>query len=145
MDNIWFDSHVVKAVKFVTQEELIAIMSKFTPKLTAGDDLIPSPLVYDYKSVFAKPLALIIINLFLKLVIFPDYWKRLMWHKWLKLKIRIIYNNRQISIPSNLAKVMKQVLHKSIYANVKSYLSPEQHGFINGRSTITNLWMTKPR
>ena len=34
-------------VKPVTQEELIVIMSKFPPKLTAGDDLIPSLLVHD--------------------------------------------------------------------------------------------------
>ena len=52
---------------------------------------------------------------------------------------QLLNNYRPISILSNFSKVMEQVLYKPIYYSVRPYISPYQHGFVKGRSTITNL------
>ena len=126
-------------INSVSEQDLIIIMSKFSTKLTAGDDLIPSFLVHDCKYAFSEPLT-IIINLALRSNTFPDRWKRARIspiHK--KGKSSALDNYRPIAILSNFAKVFEQVLYGRIYENVRSYISPNQHGFMSGRSTITNL------
>ncbi|KAJ3661981.1 hypothetical protein Zmor_006351 [Zophobas morio] len=51
----------------------------------------------------------------------------------------MIPNYRRIGILSNFSKVFEQVLYSAIYNHVKNYISPQQHGFVSGRSTVTNL------
>ena len=127
------------SVTSVSPEELILIMGKFSNKLTAGDDLIPSFIIHDCRHILATPLALI-INLALKTNTYPDRWKIAKVIPILKKGSSQMFNNyRPISILPNFSKVMEQVLYKQIYRNVHPYLSPNQHGFLKGRSTITNL------
>jgi hypothetical protein len=46
---------------------------------------------------------------------------------------------RPISIICNFSKILESILYKRIYAGVKNYISPHQHGFVERRSTLTNL------
>ncbi|CAD6233683.1 GSCOCG00007254001-RA-CDS, partial [Cotesia congregata] len=50
-----------------------------------------------------------------------------------------IINYRPISILCAFSKVFEIYLYTRLYANFINHLSPNQHGFIPGRSTITNL------
>lgn len=46
---------------------------------------------------------------------------------------------RPISKMCLIAKLFEKILHKQLYCTFKSSFSDYQHGFIKGRSTISNL------
>ena len=48
-------------------------------------------------------------------------------------------NYRPISLLSYVSKLFETLVQKYLYNHVKKYISNEQHGFCEGRSTITNL------
>ncbi|KAJ3649111.1 hypothetical protein Zmor_020871 [Zophobas morio] len=124
---------------YVSPVELINIMSKFHDKFTAGDDLIPSFIVRDCRYAFAEPLSLI-FNLAIKTSTFPSKWKCARICPILKKgDSSDVLNYRQISILPNFSKVFEQSLYLTVYSNVKKYISPYQHGFVSGRSTVSNL------
>ncbi|XP_075167476.1 uncharacterized protein LOC142239568 [Haematobia irritans] len=50
-----------------------------------------------------------------------------------------ISNYRPISKLSNIAKLFEHIIFEKVYFAVKSIISPFQHGFVRGRSTVTNL------
>lgn len=123
----------------IDEDQLIKIMSSLPNKLTAGDDGVPSFFVRDCRCVLARPLALI-INLSLRTCTFPELWKRArICPVFKKGDVSDISNYRPISILSNFAKVYEVVISNHIFTNVRSFLSTNQHGFMPGRSTITNL------
>lgn len=122
-----------------SEEDLIRTMARFADKNTAGDDGIPSFLLRDTRYVLAEPL-LILINLAIDKSVFPDTWKRarlIPIHK--KGDSSLIGNYRPISILSNFAKIFESVIYHQIINNVRPALSTYQHGFLPGRSTVTNL------
>ncbi|XP_063922065.1 uncharacterized protein LOC135136626 [Zophobas morio] len=111
-------------------------MAKWSNNLTAGDYSIPSFMVRDCRFLLAKPLA-IIINLALRSGSFPGRWKRNRIIPVLKKENpHLLSNYRPISILPNFAKI---VLYRCIDGSVHSYISENQHGFMTGRSTVTNL------
>ena len=123
----------------VMEDELVGILSKSKNKLTSGADMIPSFLLRDCKLILAKPLS-IIINLSIRTSTFPNRWKVARIcpvHK--KGDAGQISNYRPISILPNFSKIYEQYLYTTIYYNVSRYMSPHQHGFMAGRSTVTNL------
>ena len=107
---------------------------------TSGPDQIPAFLVKDCAAVFSEPL-MIIFNTILKTGCFPSSWKL--------SKVCPVYKNgspndisnyRAVSLLSNFAKIFEILLQNKIYFQIKSCLSPLQHGFIEKRSTISNLF-----
>nr|CAI5870437.1 unnamed protein product [Callosobruchus analis] len=129
--NIYFDN--------ITEKEIISASKKLKNKLTSGPDNIPSLLVKDCIYVFAKPL-LSIFNLSVTTNTFPDTWKLSRVCPVFKSGNRsIIENYRPISILCNFAKVFEVILYNRIYSVIHRSLSPFQHGFLAGRSTVTNL------
>lgn len=48
-------------------------------------------------------------------------------------------NYRPISILNNFAKVLETVIYSRIYPLVSNYISNDQHGFVEKRSTVSNL------
>lgn len=48
-------------------------------------------------------------------------------------------NYRPIVIQPTIAKVFESIVLEHLYFNLKKYIVPEQHGFLDGKSTITNL------
>lgn len=123
----------------VSDEELIKIMATFPSNYTAGDDCVPNLIIRDARYVLAKPLR-IIINLAIKSATFPDRWKRARISPVFKKgNESILKNYRPISILNNFSKVFEQVIYSSLITNISKYISPHQHGFLPGRSTVTNL------
>ena len=50
-----------------------------------------------------------------------------------------VQNYRPIALLSNFSKIFEIVIHNRIYPIISQYISNNQHGFILGRSTTTNL------
>ena len=114
-------------------------LGRLSSKFTSGDDLIPSFLVRDCRSIFAQPLQKI-INLSLSTAKFPTLWKRARVTPVFKKGDKSnIANYRPIAIVSNFCKVYEQLLYAHIYPALKPVISLAQHGFMKGRSTVTNL------
>lgn len=80
------------------------------------------------------------MNLSISSCTFPERWKitRIVpVHK--KGDSSLLSNYRPISIISNFAKLYEKVLYRDIYSCTRSSISTSQHGFLPGRSTVTNL------
>ena len=123
----------------VDESTLIGIMASFPDGNTAGADLIPSFIIRDCRFILAGPLAAI-INISLRTSMFPTLWKvGLITPVHKKGDQSLLANYRPITIISNFAKIYERVLYSVIYANVRAFLSPHQHGFVTARSTTTNL------
>jgi len=50
-----------------------------------------------------------------------------------------ISNYRPIAKISNIAKLFERTIFKKLSFLIRSYIEPNQHGFMPGRSTTTNL------
>lgn len=132
-------NHLQFTLDDTSEDEVLQIMSSLPDDFSAGDDQIPSKLVREARSSLSKPLALI-INLSISTSEFPDRWRRTricpIFKKGDNTKME---NYRPISIICNFAKIFESVIYSSIYFNTKSLISLHQHGFVRGRSTISNL------
>lgn len=127
------------SVQHVTEDLVSELMGGLSSKHTSGDDMVPSFLVRDVRFIMAVPITKI-INLAISTSAFPTRWKcaRIV-PVFKKGDAAEITNYRPIAILSNFAKVFEQVLYTSIYTNTRSFISSKQHGFMSGRSTVTNL------
>ena len=113
--------------------------SKLKATLTAGPDLIPSFLVKDCATILSKPLTAI-FNMIFTSCKFPEVWKESRVTPVFKCGDRSDFSNyRPITIINNFAKIFEQVVHSFICPHISGILSTCQHGFVKGRSTITNL------
>lgn len=105
----------------------------------SGCDRVP-PI---FLSSCAKSLAFPVTLLFrrsLKDCIVPLIWKKALvvpiHKKGSKSKVE---NYRPISILNTIPKLLEKLVYNSMYPIVTQGISEEQHGFIRGRSTISNL------
>nr|CAI5847086.1 unnamed protein product [Callosobruchus analis] len=124
----------------VTPDQVFGALKRLKPKVTSGPDRIPAFILRDCAVIFAPPLATV-FNIFLRSGRFPVSWKT--------SKICLVYkgrgdranitNYRQITIISNFSKVLEFILHDVIYWHVANTIAVQQHGFMRGRSTTTNL------
>lgn len=123
----------------ISLDEIKESINNLKPSKSRGPDGIPSYIIKGCMEYFLYPL-LIIFNLSIRTRIFPDVWKL--------TKISPIYKNgnksqvsnyRPIALLCGFAKVFEHILHKRIYFYFKKFICSQQHGFVQKRSTITNL------
>ncbi|KAG7309384.1 hypothetical protein JYU34_005343 [Plutella xylostella] len=105
----------------------------------AGPDEIPPLFVKACGKELCYPLS-IIFNKSLKSGIFP--------HSWKLAHIIPIHksgdksnceNYRPISILSCMAKLFESLVYKYLFNHLQPLISDKQHGFVKGKSTISNL------
>lgn len=126
-------------VTLITEGEVLAALKKCKNSFLNGPDLVPSFLIRDCAAAFVKPLHHL-FNVILKQSQFPDIWKVAQICPILKSgDVTDVANYRPISILSNFSKAFESILYTQIYGQLRSIFSSNQHGFIPGRSTITNL------
>ena len=73
----------------------------------------------------------------------PNSWKRAVvtaLHK--KGPLNDACNYRPISLTCILCKVFEKLLYRHLYTQVRDNLSPYQHGFVQGKSCLSNLFET---
>ena len=121
------DNDILKAVKGIKANNV------------CGADNIPAFLIVDCISCFLSPLC----HIFNRILIssqYPTVWKTSNVVPIFKSGDKSnIKNYRPISLIPNFAKLFECILTDAIYAHVKSDIITEQHGFVKGRSTTTNL------
>lgn len=127
------------SIKEISENDVLKSLKRLKNSFTSGHDMIPSFLVRDCAPVLSSPLFLI-FKLILKTGVFPECWKLTKICPVLKTgKSDIVSNYRPIALIPNFAKVFEMCIYDQIYSVAKVYLSPKQHGFMQNRSTFTNL------
>lgn len=122
-----------------TEEDILLSLRSLKDNLVMGNDNIPSFILKDCAQVFVGPLHHI-FTLSVQSSTFPDVWKIARLVPVPKKGDRhSIDNYRPIAIINNFAKVFERCLYNRIYPLVHPLLSTSQHGFVNKRSTTTNL------
>ena len=123
----------------ITENEVLAAINKLKSKTSCGPDLIPSFIIKGCAEHLIGPLCYL-FNLSIKCSVYPDLWKSSrvcpVFKKGNKNDGK---NYRPVSVLNGFSKCFELVLCERLYYHVKTKLAPEQHGFIKGRSTVTNL------
>lgn len=123
----------------VTKDQVFRVLKRLDPTKGAGSDGIPSIFAKKCAGALALPLC-IIINKSLSSGIFPLAWKRALVIPLFKSgDTTVVKNYRPISILPTFAKTFESLLCPIISSHFQHLITPEQHGFIKARSTLTNL------
>ena len=125
----------------VTHAEILDQLSILNTSKAYGLDQISPRFLREARTELA-PILVVLFNLSLKASRFPKIWKRstvIPLHK--KDSKNEINNYRPVSLISIVAKVFEKVIFKHFYNHLHDnfLLSPNQSGFLPGRSSVTQL------
>lgn len=136
--NIKFD------LDLIAPFEIEKILQEMPSKTSNSPDGLPSLFL----KRCAIPLALPLTLLFQKSLdtgFIPEIWKESIVYPLFKKGNREdVRNYRPISLTSNLMKVLEKYIASRLhtYLSISKLISPQQYGFIRGRSTSTQLLNT---
>lgn len=123
----------------ISEDEVHAALKKMKSKFTSGPDEIPSFFVRDCAPVLSRPLS-VPYNMILTSGSVPECWKVSKVVPVFKSGNRSdISNYRPISLINNFSKGLEIIIYNRLNNHLKNTLSLNQHGFVKGRSTVTNL------
>lgn len=104
-----------------------------------GPDGIPSLVIKNCIDALSVPLASI-FNLSLNMGTFPDVWKNsFVFPVYKKGDKQSVVNYRGIAALCAVSKLFELIVLDYLKHNCSSYIAAEQHGFVQKRSTATNL------
>lgn len=106
---------------------------------SAGCDGIPPIFLFNCAKSLALPIS-ILFNKSLYQRVFPAIWKRAHIIPIYKKGSKTLINNyRPISILNTVAKIFEKIVYLNIYSIISRAIPTSQHGFLRGRSTVSNL------
>ena len=123
----------------IDQEDILRHINKLENTHSAGPDEIPSTLVKKCATSLVTPL-LTIFNMSLEQGQFPSEWKRAFItpiHQ--DGDKHNVCNYRPISLLNVFAKLFESLIKEKILESMATHFSVNQHAYIKGRSTVTNL------
>lgn len=114
-------------------------ISKIPDKLNLGPDGIPNVLIKNCLYSLSQPLTLLFNNSMLSGV-FPEIWKNSYVIPVFKSGDRAnVTNYRGVCNQSAIPKLYDNLVYDSLNFQCKELVSDHQHGFMQNKSTITNL------
>lgn len=123
----------------IAESAVLSKLNSLAPKTSSGPDNIPSIVLKYCSSALAKPLCLI-FNKSLSEGVFPEEWKSSYIIPIFKSGNRTQINNfRPVAKLSEIPKLFESLVCDIITPLFKQIIMPQQHGFIHGKSTATNL------
>lgn len=106
---------------------------------SAGPDEIPACFLVKCSQSLAVPLS-ILFQRSVREGHLPSLWKSAyITPIYKKGQKKLVENYRPISKLCLVAKIFERIVYDQCYTAIKSQLSPKQHGFLKGRSTVSNL------
>lgn len=141
--NIHDFDHITSCVDIgaltVFDDDIISGISKLGNSYKSDVDGISAFLLKECASIFVLPLRLL-FSKSLSSGYFIQKWKFASVLPVFKTGDKTnVSNYRPISKLPNIAKILEHIVYEKIFFHLKRYLSLDQHGFIAGRSTCTNL------
>ena len=126
----------------ITKSMVINQIQKLQASKSLGPDEIHPKMLKELVNYVAEPLA-IIMNKTLEEGVLPEDWKVAHVTPIYKNKgaKNLAVNYRPVSLTSIVCKMMESMLRQHImnHLNMEKLLSHKQYGFINNRSTVTQL------
>ena len=120
-------------------DEIKNAITRLKPKTSMGMDAIPSYIVKGCSEHFLLPLY-ILFNQIIRTSLFSDRWKTTKICPIRKSgKVKEVSNFRPIAILNVFSKIFESIIYHRIINQVRPAISEYQHGFLKGRSTVTNL------
>ena len=124
---------------YITSDEVYSSILNCKVDYSCGLDGIPSAMLYLCARNLSLPLS-ILFNMSLSFKLFPKIWKEFLIIPLHKGGARNdISNYRPIAKLSSIPKLFEAIVTKTVIFNIKSMVCSQQHGFMRGRSTTTNL------
>jgi ribonuclease P/MRP protein subunit RPP40 len=139
-EQLYRGDDLVEDVDF-TDEKVKQKLSALKPTAAPGPDGVWTRILHQLADILAKPLAIIFSKLFQEGVV-PDIWRRAhvcpVYKKGTKGDPG---NYRPVSLTCVLCKVMESLVRDVIVEHLSKHnlIRSSQHGFMAGRSTVTNL------
>ncbi len=126
----------------LSPEVVYKYLRQLSPKLSLGPDGLPSLLFKKLSVSLAEPLSYIFNFSFIQGKI-PHQWSTAVVAPIFKNKgsTSLASNYRPISLTCVACKVMECVIRDNLlsFLNENHLISPHQHGFVSGKSTVTQL------
>lgn len=123
----------------ISDTDVLNILRSLDKTKGSGCDGVPPIFLVQCADSLAYPITLL-FRRSLKDCIVPHVWKKAhiipIHKKGSKAKIE---NYRPISILNSLAKVFEKLVYNCMYPIISMGISDMQHGFLKGRSTVSNL------
>ena len=121
------------------EEEVAAVLRNLDPNKASGPDGIPCRLLKEVAHKITPSLCRL-FNLSLSLGVVPSEWKFAKISPVFKKEDPSIESNyRHISLLCLLSKVLERCVFNHCYYHLSPLLYHLQHGFLRGRSTVTQL------
>lgn len=137
---VFISENTLDTLEFSHSDVFEAIIA-LKPRGISGPDGLPSIFVYNCSYNLVTPLH-IIFNKCLSSGRFPAKWKFSNVTPIFKAGPRSdIVNYRPVCISNNFAKLFDYMLARAIRLYTDKVIIPQQHGFCQGRSTETNLFL----
>lgn len=126
----------------ITEEQVRKKLNELNVNKSPGPDLVHARILKEASSSIVKPLFLI-YNQSIKLGKIPTAWKLASVTPVFKNKgsKNDVSNYRPISLTSIVSRIMESIIRDGLmeYIKEKNLLSPNQFGFVTGRSTVLQL------
>lgn len=123
----------------ITVADVVKAAKSLKASYVAGSDKIPSFIIKACANLIA-PVLCKIFNISISTGKFPLSWKSAIVVPVPKSSnVSNVVNFRPISLLCNFSKIFEKIIISHLRFYVKQSLSPHQHGFLSGRSTMTNL------
>ena len=125
----------------VAEEMVLKLLQHLNISKSVGPDGMHPKILKELAVFIAGPLTQL-FNMTLNDNVLPKDWKKAYVSPIFKKGARnIAVNYRPISLTSIICKIMEKVIRESLMDHLikGKLLSRKQHGFINGRSTLTQL------
>ncbi|CAH8623495.1 unnamed protein product [Schistosoma bovis] len=129
----------------VTEETVLPLITNLKPGKIPGPDGLHPRLLSSLADIISKPLATL-FNMSLSLAQLPRDWKDAIVSPIFKDGQRqIVSNYRPVSLTSIVVKLLEKIIRVRLLSHIDSHnlLAPEQHGFRNKRSCLTNLLIAR--
>ena len=129
----------------ITDEEVIKTIGEFKPHKSPGIDGITSTYALKTKEILAKPLSLL-FNSSIENNIIPSEWKRANITPIFKTGDKAkVENYRPVSLTPFYGKVLEKIIKKriEIFLSETKLINDSQHGFLKGRSCLSNLLISQ--
>lgn len=124
---------------YLSLESIFESLTHLKSNSGPGPDLIPNFFLKNCVYAITTPLH-ILFNKSLATGIFPDSWKTSRIIPIFKSGDKTnVVNYRPISIINSIPKLFEQLVTPHVYNAFKSMIIDEQHGFVERKSTISNL------
>lgn len=123
----------------IDTDDIISAIGNMKNSASVGPDSIPACFIKMCKSTISKPL-LYLYNLSLRNGHMPSIWKKSYITPVFKAgNKQNVLNYRPISIMGSIAKIFDCIMTQKLTSKCIQFVTSRQHGFVKGRSTLTNL------